>query len=139
MLAWLFIESQSFSVMSDSLRPHGLYSPWNFPGQNTLPFSRGSSQPRDQTQVSHIAAGFLTSWSTKEAEEYWSGKPIPSPVDLPNPGIEPGLPHCRWILISWARLFIRKMQIKTIVRYHFMPTRMAIIKNVKNNKDSKFN
>ena len=23
-----------------------------------------------------------------EAQEYWSGKPIPSPVDLPNPGIE---------------------------------------------------
>ena len=22
-------------VMSDSLRPHGLYSPWNFPGQDT--------------------------------------------------------------------------------------------------------
>ena len=21
--------------MSDSLQPHGLYSPWNFPGQNT--------------------------------------------------------------------------------------------------------
>ena len=21
--------------MSDSLRPHGLYSPWDFPGQNT--------------------------------------------------------------------------------------------------------
>ena len=27
--------SQSRSVMSDSLRPHGLYSPWNSPGQNT--------------------------------------------------------------------------------------------------------
>ena len=25
----------SCSVMSDSLRPHGLYSPWNSPGQNT--------------------------------------------------------------------------------------------------------
>ena len=25
----------SCSVMSDSLRTHGLYSPWNFPGQNT--------------------------------------------------------------------------------------------------------
>ena len=25
----------SLSVMSDSLRPHGLYSPWNSPGQNT--------------------------------------------------------------------------------------------------------
>ena len=26
-----------------------------------FPFSRGSSQPRDQTQVSHIAGKFLTS------------------------------------------------------------------------------
>ena len=25
-----------------------------------FPFSRGSSQPRDQTQVSHTAGGFLT-------------------------------------------------------------------------------
>ena len=28
-------EGGSHSVMSDSLRPHGLYSPWNSPGQNT--------------------------------------------------------------------------------------------------------
>ena len=28
-------ESESHSVMSNSLWPHGLYSPWNFPGQNT--------------------------------------------------------------------------------------------------------
>ena len=27
----------------------------------TFPFSGGSSQPRDQTQVSHIAGGFFTS------------------------------------------------------------------------------
>ena len=27
--------SESRSVMSDSLRPHGLYSPWNSPGHNT--------------------------------------------------------------------------------------------------------
>ena len=26
---------ESCSVMSDSLQPHGLYSPWNSPGQNT--------------------------------------------------------------------------------------------------------
>ena len=25
-------------------------------------------------------------------QEYWSGLPFPSPVDLPNPGIEPGSP-----------------------------------------------
>ena len=38
----------SHSVVSNSLRPHGLYSPWNSLGQNTgvvaFPFSRGSSQ-----------------------------------------------------------------------------------------------
>ena len=28
-------ESESHSVVSDSLQPHGLYSPWNSPGQNT--------------------------------------------------------------------------------------------------------
>ena len=32
-----------------------------------FPFSRGSSQPRDQTQVSHIAGKFLTSQATREA------------------------------------------------------------------------
>ena len=29
-----------------------------------FPFSRGSSQPRDQTQGSHIAGEFFTSWAT---------------------------------------------------------------------------
>ena len=28
-------QSESLSVVSDSLQPHGLYSPWNSPGQNT--------------------------------------------------------------------------------------------------------
>ena len=31
-------------------------------------------------------------------QEYWNGLPFPSPGDLPNPGIEPGIPHCSWIL-----------------------------------------
>ena len=44
-------ERESLSVVSDSLQLHGLYSPWNSPGQNTevwvaFPF-RGSSQPGD--------------------------------------------------------------------------------------------
>ena len=38
-----------------------------------FPFSRGSSQPRDQTQVSRIAGGFFPSWATREAQEHWSG------------------------------------------------------------------
>ena len=52
--------------------------------------SSGSSQPRDQTEASHITGEFFTNWSTREAQEYWSGEPIPFPVDLPNPGIVSG-------------------------------------------------
>ena len=38
-----------------------------------FPFSGASSQPRNQTHVSHIADGFFTSWATREAQEYWKG------------------------------------------------------------------
>ena len=99
--------SESCSVVSDSLRPHGL----NSPGQNTgmgclfllqgifptqgsnpgllhcrwilyqlshkgnprilewvaYPFSRGYSQPRNQTRVSCIAGGFFTKWAMRAA------------------------------------------------------------------------
>ena len=102
-------ESESRSVVSDSLRPHGLYSPWNSPGQKVgslsflqgifptqgsnpgflhcrqiiyqlsqqrsprilewvaYPFSRGSSQPRNQTGVSCNAGRFFTNWAIREA------------------------------------------------------------------------
>ena len=57
--------------MSDSLWPHGLYSPWDSPGQNTgvvaVPFSSGSSLPRNQTRVSCIAGRFFTNWANSEA------------------------------------------------------------------------
>ena len=33
-----------------------------------IPFSGGSSQHRDETQVSHIAGGFCTSWATRQAQ-----------------------------------------------------------------------
>ena len=31
----ILVASESLSVMLNSLQPHGLYSPWNSPGQNT--------------------------------------------------------------------------------------------------------
>ena len=58
-------------------------------GWVAFPFSRGSSQPRDRTQVSGIAGGFFT---TEKAQEYWSGEPIPFPEDRASPVIEPGSP-----------------------------------------------
>ena len=63
----------SHSVMSDSLWPYGLWPtrllcPWNSPSKNTgvgsVPFSRGSSLPRDRTWVSSIAGRFFTVWAT---------------------------------------------------------------------------
>ena len=44
-----------------------------------FPFSRGSSQPRDRTQVSRIAGRFFTSWATREAHAYLRKPPWPSP------------------------------------------------------------
>ena len=57
-------ENEGRSAVSDSLWPQGLYSPWNFHviilQWVAFPFSRGSSQPRDWTQVSRIAGRFLS-------------------------------------------------------------------------------
>ena len=47
-------------VVSDSLRPHGLYSPWNSPGQNTGVGSLLLLQRLFPTQVSRIAGEFFT-------------------------------------------------------------------------------
>ena len=68
--------SESRSVVSDSLRPcvllqvHGILQArileWV-----AFPFSRASSQPRDQTQVLHIAGRIFTSQATKEAPNNW--------------------------------------------------------------------
>ena len=61
---------ESCSVVSNSLWPtdcrvHGILQArilqWV-----AFPSSRGSSQPWDQTQVSHIAGEFFTSWTTRE-------------------------------------------------------------------------
>ena len=73
---WWVCVCVSHSVMFDSFWLHGLWPtsllcPWNSPGKNTgvdiIPFSRGSSWPRDQTQVSRIAGRFFTIWATREA------------------------------------------------------------------------
>ena len=59
--------SESHLVMSNSWLSHGILQArileWV-----AFPFSRGSSLPRDRTQVSHIAGGFFTSWATREAQ-----------------------------------------------------------------------
>ena len=90
-MLYITCESESCLVMSDSLRFH----PWTVHGilqarileWVAFLLSRGSSQPRDQTQVSRNAGGFFTSSATREAQEHWSWQPICFPGDLPDPRI----------------------------------------------------
>ena len=63
-----------------------------------FPLSRGSSQPRDWNQVSHIARGFFTSWATREAQEYWRGSLCLLQRIFPTQESNQGLLHCRQIL-----------------------------------------
>ena len=64
-----------------------------------FPFSRGSSQPRDRTQVSRIAGGFFASWATREAL-LWIGPvycflvPEPCPILLQPHGLYPARLLC---------------------------------------------
>ena len=79
-----------------------------------IPFSRGSSRPRDWTWVSHIAARFFTSWATGEAWKprlfclgphllFWlqlsTGHPYPQPSSL-----ESGV--CLWEQPVWWLLLL---------------------------------
>ena len=85
-------ESESRSVMSNSLGLLGLYSPWNSPGQNTEIGSCSLLQGIFPTQGSKPGLPhcrrILYQLSQREAQEYWSGQPISSPMDLPDPGIK---------------------------------------------------
>ena len=55
-------KSESLSVMSDSLRPHGLYSPWNSPGQNTGVGSHSLLQGIFPTQGSNPGLPHCRQW-----------------------------------------------------------------------------
>ena len=78
---WKESESVSPSVVSNSATP---WADCSSPGSSVrefrqarilawvaIPFSRGSSQPRDQTWVSCVAVGFFTVWATREAPSWW--------------------------------------------------------------------
>ena len=72
--------SQVFMIWSEMKWSEKLFatpwnSPWNSPGQNTgvgsLSFSRGSSQPRDWTQVSCTVGVLFTIWAMRDALMTW--------------------------------------------------------------------
>ena len=85
-------ESESHSVVSNSLRPHELYTSWNSPGLKTGVGNLSLLQRIFPTQglspgLPHCRQ-ILYRLSHKGSPKYWNGQPIPSPADLSNPGIE---------------------------------------------------
>ena len=66
---------ESRLAVSDSLRPHGLHSPWNSTGKKTgvggHSLLQGIFPTQGSTHVSCIAGRFFTSWATRGACRYW--------------------------------------------------------------------
>ena len=108
-------ESESCSVLSDSLQPDGLYSPWNSPGLNTgvgtFPFSRGSLDPGIEPRSPALQADSLP---TREAQEYWNGLPIPLQWIFPTQESNRGLLHCRRILYQLSYEGSPRMHRRTV-------------------------
>ena len=78
---------------------HGCSPPGSFvygdsPGKNTgvgcHALLQGIFPSQGWNPVSRTAGGFFMGGATREAQEHWSGWPIPFPGEFPNPGIEPG-------------------------------------------------
>ena len=88
---------ESCSVVSNSLRPQGLYSPWDSPGQNTRVSGLSLLQGIFLTQGSNPG---LPALQVDSLPAEPPGKPKNPGVgslsvlqgNLPNPGIEPGSP-----------------------------------------------
>ena len=77
--------------------------------QVAFPFSRGSFQPRDRTQVSHIAGRFFTIWATKGSPRIleWVAYPLSSGSSWPRNWTGVSCTAGRF-LTNWA---IREVQV----------------------------
>ena len=96
-------ESESWSVVSSSLQPHGLYSAWNSPGQNTGEDSRSLLQrifptpwikPRSPT----LQADSLPAEPQGKPKNVGTGSLSLLERLFLTQELNQGLLHCRWIL-----------------------------------------
>ena len=91
----------SHSVMSNSLQPHGLYSPWNSPGQNTGVGSLSLLQAIFPTQGSNPGLPHCR-WIFYQLSHKGSPRILGSLFLLqwifPTQELNRGLLHCRQIL-----------------------------------------
>ena len=69
-----------------------------------FPFSRGSSQARDWTQVSLITGRFFTSWATGKPRNAGVGSLSLLQWIFPIQELNRGLLHCRWFFFFFYQL-----------------------------------
>ena len=80
------------------------------------PSSRGSSQPRDWTQVSRIAGGSFTIWATRKPKSAGVGSLSLLPGIFLTQEVNWGLLHCRWILYQLSyHLVIHKKEQNCVI------------------------
>ena len=99
---WKARESKSCSVVSSSLRHHGLYSPWHSPGQNTGVGSLSLLQGIFPTQglnpgLPHCR-GNLYQVNHQGRPRILERVAYPFSSGSSQPRNRRGLLHCRWIL-----------------------------------------
>ena len=88
------VKSESRSVMSDSWQPHGLYSPWNSPGQNTRVGSLSLLQGIFPTQESN--QDLLHCRWILDQLSYQGSPDIETRVDAEHPAVHRTVPHNRF-------------------------------------------
>ena len=84
--------------------------------------TQGSSQPRDQTQVSHIAGGLFTSWATGKPKNIGVGSLSLLQGIFLTQELNRGLLHCSGFFTYWATREAREnIQLsKTQISVHFV-------------------
>ena len=93
----------------------------------SIPFSRGSSQPRDQTWVSCIAGRFFMVWATRVAAKSLQSCPsLCDPIDRSPPGFSiPGILQARtleWVAISFSNAWKWKVKGKSLSGIRLLAT-----------------
>ena len=98
-----------------------------------MPSFRGSSQPRDWTQVSCIAGRFFTIWATHNtctavaaAKSLQSCPTLCDPIDgNPQGSAVPRILQARtleWVAISFSNAWKWKVKVKSLSRVRLLPT-----------------
>ena len=89
--------------MSDSLETHGLYSPWNSPGQNTgvgslFPSPGDLLNPGIKPRSPALQVDSLPAEPQRKSKNTWVGSLSLLQRIFPTQESNQGLLHCRWIL-----------------------------------------